>query len=66
MPRIMGWILSRKMIWLLALSVFAFVFISNNLLSKGNALLAAERSFDKGDYVSSYGELTGVKLGELR
>lgn len=52
------------MIWLLALSVFAFVFISNNLLSKGNALLAAERSFDKGDYVSSYGELTGVKLGE--
>lgn len=52
------------MIWLLALSVFAFVMIGNNLLSKSNALLAAERSFDRGDYVESYGELVGVKLGE--
>ena len=52
------------MIWLLALSVFAFVFISNNLLSKSNALLAAERCFDRGDYVSSYGELVSVKIGE--
>lgn len=52
------------MIWLLALSFFAFVMIGNNLLSKGNALRAAERSFDRGDYVESYGELAGVKLGE--
>ena len=52
------------MIWLLVLSVFAFVMIGNNLLSKGNALRAAERSFDRGDYVESYGELAGVKLGE--
>ena len=52
------------MIWLLALSVFAFVMIGNNLLSKSNALLAAERSFDRGDYVESYGELVGVMLGE--
>lgn len=52
------------MIWLLALSVFAFVMIGNNLLSKGNALRAAERSFDRGDYVESYGELVGVKIGE--
>ena len=52
------------MIWLLALSVFAFVFIGNNLLSKSNALLAAERCFDRGDYVASYGELVSVKIGE--
>ena len=52
------------MIWLLALSVFAFVMIGNNLLSKSNALLSAERSFDRGDYVESYGELVGVKLDE--
>lgn len=50
-------------IWVLALSVFAFVFIGNNLLSKTNALLAAERCFDRGDYVSSYKELAGVKIG---
>lgn len=52
------------MIWLLALSVFAFVFIGNNLLTKSNALLAAERRFDQGDYVGSYGEFAGVKVGE--
>lgn len=51
------------MIWVLALSVFAFVFIGNNLLSKTNALLAAERHFDQGDYVSSYEELAGMKIG---
>lgn len=51
------------MIWLLALSVFAFVFIGNNLLSKSNALLAAERHFDQGDYVGSYEQLSGVKIG---
>ncbi len=52
------------MIWLLALSVFAFVFIGNNLLTKNNALLAAERRFDQGDYVGSYEEFAGVKIGE--
>lgn len=51
-------------IWLLALSIFAFVFIGNNLLSKGNALKTAERRFDQGDYVGSYEEFAGIKIGE--
>lgn len=51
-------------IWVLALSIFAFVFIGNNLLSKGNALKAAERRFDQGDYVGSYEEFAGIKIGE--
>lgn len=51
------------LIWVLALSVFAFVFIGNHLLSKSNALLAAERHFDQGDYVGSYEDLVGVKIG---
>lgn len=52
------------MIWLLALSIFAFVFLGNNLLMKNNALLAAERKFDRGDYVGSYEELSAVKIKE--
>lgn len=51
-------------IWLLALSMFAFVFIGSNLLAKSNALRAAERSFDQGDYVGSYEQFAGIKIGE--
>lgn len=51
-------------IWLLALSIFAFVYIGNNLLMKGNALKTAERRFDQGDYVGSYEEFAGIKVGE--
>ena len=51
------------MIWILALSVFALVFVGNHLLSKGNAMLSAERKFDQGDYVGSYDAMSGVKIG---
>lgn len=52
------------MIWLLALSMFAFMYIGSNLLTKSNALRAAERSFDQGDYVGSYEQFAGIKIGE--
>lgn len=52
------------MIWLMALSIFALVFIGNQVLSHSNAVLEAERRFDQGDYVGSYEELVGVKLDE--
>lgn len=51
-------------IWLLALSMFAFVYIGSNLLTKSNALRAAERSFDQGDYVGSYEQFVGIKISE--
>ena len=52
------------LIWILALSIFAFVFLGNNVLSRSNAMLTAQRYFDQGDYVKSYGELSGGKIGE--
>lgn len=52
------------MIWLLAVSIFAFVFLGNKMLMKANALRTAEQCFDRGDYVSSYEELSSVKIGE--
>ena len=52
------------MIWLVALSVFALVFLGNHMLMKNNALRAAEQHFDRGDYVGSYEELAAVKIGE--
>ena len=52
------------MIWLLALSIFALVFLGNNMLMKKNALRASEQRFDRGDYVGSYEEFAGIKIGE--
>lgn len=52
------------MIWLLALSIFALVFLGNNMLMKNNALRASEQRFDRGDYVGSYEEFAGIKIGE--
>lgn len=51
------------MIWLLAISVFALVYIGNNLLSHSNALSMAQQCFDRGDYVQSYEEFAGIKVG---
>lgn len=49
-------------IWVLAISIFAIIFLGNNVLSHSNAVAAAEKSFDRGDYVDSYRELSGTKL----
>lgn len=50
------------LIWILALSIFALVFIGNSLLSYSNSISAAETSFDRGSYVESYKELAGLKV----
>ncbi len=49
-------------IWVLALSVFALVMISNTLLTKSNTARAAQQNFDSGDYVGSYEALAGEKV----
>lgn len=49
-------------IWVLALSVFAFVMIGNTLLTKSNTARAAQQSFDSGDYVGSYEAFAGAKV----
>lgn len=49
-------------IWVLAISLFALIYLGNNLLTHSNAVSAAEKSFDRGDYVGTYQELAGVKV----
>ncbi len=51
------------MIWIVALSVLALILISGSLLSRGNARKEAQRCFDRGDYVASYEQMEGTKLG---
>lgn len=51
------------MIWVVALSIFALIWVGGSLLSKNNAVLEAQRSFDHGNYVDSYEKLAGMKIG---
>lgn len=50
------------LIWIFALSVFALIFVGNNLLSYENSISEAETSFDRGHYVASYNQLAGMKI----
>jgi hypothetical protein len=52
------------LIAVIAISLFALIYLGTNLIGHSTFISAAEREFDKGNYVDSYGELNGMELSD--
>lgn len=50
------------MMWILALSIMVLVFLGSSVLGYFSSVNQSKDAFDKGDYVTAYEKLQGVKL----